>query len=81
MIGSAIAVGLILITLILMYIFDEERENVGFFMFFLISLVLISIILDAELSNTFTTKYKMKPIVHIECNGSKCDTTYIYKFK
>ena len=81
MIGPAIAVGLILITLILMYIFVDERENVGFFMFFLISLVLISIVLGAELSQEFTTKYKVKPIVHIECNNSKCDTTYIYKFK
>lgn len=81
MIGSAVAVGLILIALILMYIFEDEREHVGFFMFFLISLVLISIVLGAELSQEFTTKYKVKPIVHIECNNSKCDTTYIYKFK
>ena len=81
MIGSAIAVGLVLIALIVLYILDEEREHGGLFMFFLISLVLVSIILGAELSNTFTTKYKKKPIVHIECNGSKCDTTYIYKFK
>lgn len=81
MIGSAIAVGLILITLILLYIFDDERESIGFFMFSLISLMGVSIILGAELSDTFTTKYKKKPIVHIECNGSKCDTTYIYKFK
>ncbi len=81
MIGIAVAVGLILITLILLYILDVEREGGGFFIFALISLVLVSIILGAELSNTFTTKYKVKPIVHIECNGSKCDTTYIYKFK
>jgi hypothetical protein len=81
MIGSAIAVGLILIALILMYIFDQERQSVGFFMYATILLVLVSIVLGAELSNTFTTKYKVKPIVHIECNGSKCDTTYIYKFK
>ena len=81
MIGSAIAVGLVLITVILLYILDRERESVGFFMFSLVSLVLVSIILGAELSTTFTTKYKKKPIVHIECNGSKCDTTYIYKFK
>ena len=80
MIGSAIAVGLILITLILLYIFDDERSG-GFFMFALISLVLFSIVLGAELSQEFTTKYKVKPIVHIECNNSKCDTTYIYKFK
>jgi hypothetical protein len=81
MIGSAIAVGLILITLILMYTLDEERESVGFFMVSLVSLVGVSIILGAELSTTFTTKYKQKPVVHVECNGSKCDTTYIYKFK
>jgi len=81
MIGIAVAVGIILTTLILLYILDVERENGGFFIFALIALVLSSMVLGAELSNTFTTKYKKNPIVHIECNGSKCDTTYIYKFK
>lgn len=81
MIGSAVAVGLVLLTLILLYILDRERQSVGFFMYATILLVLLSIVLGAELSDTFTTKYKVKPIVHIECNGSKCDTTYIYKFK
>ena len=81
MIGSAIAVGLILITLILFYTLDQEREHIGLFMYVTILLVLLSIVLGSELSDTFTTKYKVKPIVHIECNGSKCDTTYIYKFK
>jgi hypothetical protein len=81
MIGLAIAVGIVLVTLIIMYILDEERQSVGFFMYATILLVLFSIVLGAELSQEFTTKYKVKPIVHIECNGSKCDTTYIYKFK
>ena len=81
MIGSAIAAGIILITLILLYTLDQERESIGFFMFSLIALMGVSMIIGAELSDTFTTKYKKKPIVHIECNGSKCDTTYIYKFK
>jgi hypothetical protein len=81
MIITAITIVLILIGLILMYNFDTERESAGFHAFSLISLLVMGIILGAELSTTFTTKYKKKPIVHVECNGSKCDTTYIYKFK
>ena len=81
MILTAIAIGLILIGLILMYSIDTERESPGFYVFSLISLLAMGIILGSELSTTFTTKYKQKPIVHVECNGSKCDTTYIYKFK
>ena len=27
------------------------------------------------------SKYKVTPVVKVECMNSKCDTTYVYSFK
>ncbi len=66
--------------MLLMYALDEQREYLLLFGFAGIVLMIMAIGLGDASVTKREYKYKKKPIVHIECNGSKCDTTYIYKF-
>ena len=74
--GMLIPLGLI----ILLYDLESDGENTVLFGGISILLVLVSLSLGQYAPIKREYKYKKKPTLHIECNGSKCDTTYIYKF-
>lgn len=80
MTAATITIVLLLVALIVMYNLERERDSLGIYVFALVFLVGTGMILGSEISSVFTVKYKKKPMMHVECNGSKCDTTYIYKF-
>jgi uncharacterized membrane protein YbjE (DUF340 family) len=60
---------------------SDISDKTGVTLLLLTFIIGISIALGAGMSSEFTTKKPKKPIVQIECIGSKCDTSYIYKFK
>lgn len=66
--------------IIFMYAVDKDRDTIWLFGAAGIMLMLLSIRLGQLTLQEREYKYKKKPVVHIECNGKKCDTTYIYKF-
>jgi hypothetical protein len=65
---------------IIVYVFDEDHDYVGLFGALVICLMLTAANLGSFNPREREYKHKKKPVVHIECNGKKCDTTYIYKF-
>jgi uncharacterized protein YxeA len=67
---------------VMTFMYDIETDGQNFFLFALLGIILMlsAMILGSDATKKREYKYKKKPIVHIECNGSKCDTTYIYKF-
>ncbi len=67
--------------LIVLFTKDLDTESTSIAVFLLVVITGLAMNLGAILSTKFTVKQPKKPIVHIECNGSKCDTTYIYNFK
>jgi hypothetical protein len=80
MILATITLVFVFILLIVMYIADEENDNLPLYLTSLLVLILAGMAVGSELPSKFIVKHKKKPIMHVECNGSKCDTTYIYKF-
>jgi hypothetical protein len=66
--------------IIVIYMLDKERDLFILFAAAGMLLMLISIRLGELTTQEREYKYKKKPVVHIECNGKKCDTTYTYKF-
>ncbi len=74
------AMMLLFVAMVLMYALDEQREHLLLFGFIGMTLMLMAMGFGDASVTKREYKYKKKPIVHIECNGSKCDTTYIYKF-
>jgi hypothetical protein len=62
------------------YILDEKCDFFVLFAAAGMMLMLLSIRLGELTVQEREYKYRKKPVVHIECNGKKCDTTYTYKF-
>jgi ABC-type transport system involved in multi-copper enzyme maturation permease subunit len=65
----------------LIYLFDNSHNMYIPFIILLVVLVGISIIAGSKFSNKKELKKPITPSLHIECNSSKCDTTYVYEFK
>jgi hypothetical protein len=66
--------------ILLMYVFSKDRDELWLFGAAGIMLMLLAVRVGQLTMQEREYKYKKKPVVHIECNGKKCDTTYIYKF-
>lgn len=66
--------------ILLMYVFRKDRDELWLFGVAGIMLMLLAVRVGQLTMQERECKYKKKPVVHIECNGKKCDTTYIYKF-
>ncbi len=66
---------------IMLFMYGIASDD-GFVLFALLGMLLIfmSMVVGQSVPVKHEYKYKKKPTVQIECNGSKCDTTYIYKF-
>ena len=60
---------------------DTDMRNMFVFAMFILALSMLAIgvlIGENEIKNS---KYKVTPVVKVECMNTKCDTTYIYSFK
>jgi len=67
--------------LLFIYIVVDDGDNILIFAGVLTTLALVLLTLGKDSYQEREYNYKIKPTVHVECHGKKCDTTYIYKFK
>ncbi len=85
MIGLLILAFLSVIMLVISYGIKNEDDNDGRNMFlfgiFTLALSMIAIGVLIGENGIKHSKYKVTPVVKVECMNTKCDTTYIYSFK
>jgi hypothetical protein len=85
MIGLLILAFLSVIMLVISYGIKNEDDNDGRNMFlfgiFTLALSMIAIGVLIGENGIKRLKYKITPVVKVECMNSKCDTTYVYSFK
>lgn len=62
---------------------NQDKDNNGLFLGGLIMTALFSVGIGYHISQEdgLKTNYIITPKVHVVCDNSKCDTTYIYEFK
>lgn len=84
-IGLGILALLAIILLVVSYSAKTEKDNDGkntfIFGVFILSLSMIAIGVIIGVNEIKRSKYKVTPVVKVECMNSKCDTTYVYSFK
>ena len=85
MIGLLILAFLSVIMLVISYGIKNEDDNDGRNMFlsgiFTLALSMIAIGVLIGENEIKRSKYKITPVVKVECMNMKCDTTYVYSFK
>jgi glucose uptake protein GlcU len=84
-IGLGILALLAITLLVVSYSAKNEKDNDGrntfIFGMFILSLSMIAIGVIIGANEIKRSKYKVTPVVKVECMNSKCDTTYVYSFK
>ena len=85
MIGLGVMGFVAILMLVISYSVKTKSDNDGTNMFvfgvfmLIISVLAIGILIgEGEIKYS---KYKVTPVVKVECMNTKCDTTYIYSFK
>jgi len=72
-----VAAILLMMGIILIYFFDEQKDYTVVVGLGLIALFIISILIGNEAPKS--SKKKITPKIKVECENNKCDTTYIYE--
>jgi len=85
MIGLLILAFLSVIMLVISYSIktegDDDGRNMFLFAVFTLALSMIAIGVLIGENGIKHSKYKVTPVVKVECMNMKCDTTYVYSFK
>jgi hypothetical protein len=78
-----ILIALFFILITVLYIHDEDRDQIGLFLFMLAVITIIGMVIGSDIQLGIGTQSKkpIKPTIKVECTDGKCDTTYIYKTK
>jgi len=75
-----VAIIAVIVFIFMIYIIDDDHDLIIPFIILLATLVVTCIIFGSETSNKKELKKPITPSLHIECDSSKCDTTYVYQF-
>jgi hypothetical protein len=85
MIGLGILAFLAVIMLVISYSIktegDGDMRNMFLSGIFTLALSMIAMGVLIGENEIKRSKYKVTPVVKVECMNSKCDTTYVYSFK
>lgn len=72
-----IIIAILFLGLILMYIFDTERDGLVLFVIAMFAFFAASLVVGNNFPKT--SKKKIEPKIKVTCENNKCDTTYIYE--
>jgi uncharacterized membrane protein len=84
MIGLGVLGFVAILMLVISYSVKTESDNEVFMFVFGVFMLIISVLAIGILigkGGIKYSKYKVTPVVKVECMNMKCDTTYIYSFK
>ena len=84
MIGLGVLGFVAILMLVISYSVKTESDNEVFMFVFGVFMLIISVLAIGILigeGEIKYSKYKVTPVVKVECMNMKCDTTYIYSFK